>query len=157
MTDLITHNLTHHIGVSNFSLDQLNTLLNNTAHPPAAHQLKDLNPTSPQNDWLAWHETAGIHVTASAPLASSKTSPYYNSAAQLLLETSVLAKIARERNHCSSPAQVALAWALRRGTSVVPSSGRKEVISEHFAALECELMEEDMAKVDALGLVSEGA
>ena len=156
MTDLITQGLTHHIGVSNFPPIQLEALLNNTAHPPAAHQIDDLNPISPQTDWLAWHEAAGIHVTASAPLASSKNSPHYNSAANLLLETSVLAKIARER-HCSSPAQVALAWALRRGTSVVPSSGHREGISEHFAALECELPEEDALKVDALGLVSQGA
>lgn len=157
MTYLITQKLTHHIGISSFSPSQLETLLNNTSHPPAAHQLKDLNPTSPQTDRLAWHEAAGIHVTSSAPLASSKTSPYYNSAAQLLLGTSVLARIARERSHCSSPAQVALAWALRRGTSAVSSSGQKEVISEHFAALGCELLEEDIARIDALGLVSEGA
>lgn len=156
MTDLITLGLTNHIGVSNFSPIQLETLLNATAHPPATHQIKDLNPSSPQKDWLAWHDTRGIHVTASSPLAVPKNSPRYGSAAQTLLETAVLTKIARERS-CSEPAQVALAWGLRRGTSVVPSSGQRERISEYFAALECELLEEDLPRVDALGLVSDGA
>jgi len=38
---------------------------------------------------------------------------------------------------------------------VLPSSGVKEKIGEFFGALECELMEEDLGKVDALGLVGE--
>lgn len=66
-----------------------------------------------------------------------------------------MAKIARERG-CESTAQVALAWGLRRGTSVLPSSGEKGRIGEFFGALECELMEEDLGRVDALGLVGEG-
>jgi alcohol dehydrogenase (NADP+) len=155
MTSLIPLNLTHHIGISNFSPTALLTLLSNTSHQPASHQLATLNPSSPQKDSLAWHEARGIHVTASSPLTTgSKNSQRYSSASQLLLETSVLAKIAHERA-CASPAQVALAWGLRRGTSVLPSSGVKEKIGEFFGALECELMEEDLGKVDALGLVGE--
>jgi alcohol dehydrogenase (NADP+) len=156
MTSLIPLNLTHHIGLSNFPQPALSTLLNTTTtHQPATHQLASLHPSSPQKDFIAWHETRGIHVTASAPLsASSKNSRRYSSASQLLLETSVLAKIARERG-CASPAQVALAWGLRRGTSVLPSSGVKDRIGEFFGALECELMEEDLGRVDALGLVGE--
>jgi alcohol dehydrogenase (NADP+) len=156
MTSLIPLNLTHHIGLSNFPPTALSTLLNATTHQPATHQLATLHPSSPQKDFLAWHEARGIHVTASSPLStSSRNSQRYSSASQVLLETSVLAKITRERG-CESTAQVALAWGLRRGTSVLPSSGERGRIGEFFRALECELMEEDLGRVDALGLVGEG-
>jgi alcohol dehydrogenase (NADP+) len=156
MAALIPLTLTRHIGLSNFPPIALETLLNTTTHPPATHQLNNLNPSSPQKDFLAWHEERGIHVTASSPLSTiPKNSERYNMASQVLLETSVLAKIARERG-CSSPAQVALAWGLGRGTSVVvPSGGVRERIEEFWAALECEVSDEDLGKVDALGLVGE--
>jgi len=154
MTTLIPLNLTHHIGLANFPPPALETLLNATSHPPATHQLTNLNPSSPQPDFLAFHQDRGIHVTASSPLTSSRISRRYNTAAQVLLETSVLARIARERG-CSSPAQVALAWGLRRGTSVLPSGGEKGRIEEFFGAIECEILEEDLARVDALGFVGE--
>jgi alcohol dehydrogenase (NADP+) len=156
MAALIPLALTHHIGLSDFPPIALETLLNTTTHLPATHQLANLNPSSQQKDFLAWHAERGIHVTASSPLTTApKKSERYNTASQMLLETSVLAKIARERG-CSSPAQVALAWGLRMGTSVVvPSGGVKERIEEFWGALECELLEEDLARVDALGLVGE--
>jgi alcohol dehydrogenase (NADP+) len=154
MTSLIPLALTHHIGLSNFPPTALENLLNTTTHPPATHQLNNLNPSSPRKDFLAFHEERGIHVTASSPLAGSKNSQRPSSAAEMLLEASVLAKIARERS-CSSPAQVSLAWGLMKGTSVLPSSGVKEKIGELFGALECELSEEDLGRVDALGLVGE--
>ena len=154
MTSLIPLALTHHIGLSNFPPTALENLLNITSHPPATHQLNNLNPSSPRKDFLAFHEERGIHVTASSPLTGSRNSQRSSAAAEMLLEASVLAKIARERS-CSSPAQVALAWGLRKGTSVLPSSGVKEKIGELFGALECELSEEDSGRVDALGLVGE--
>ena len=52
MTELVRAGKTRHIGVSNFSPAQLETLLNHTSHPPAVHQM-ELHPYLQQRDWIA--------------------------------------------------------------------------------------------------------
>lgn len=146
MTSLIPSGQTRHIGISNFSPHQLETLLNNTSHPPAVHQM-ELHPYLQQRDWLAWHEAHGIHVTGYSPFAGSNPT-YDPGEPPQLLHNEVLTTIGGKRD-CTS-AQVALAWGLHRGTSVIPKSSHRERISENFGALECELEDEDYERVDDL-------
>jgi len=137
-----------HIGVSNFSPAQLEKLLNETSHKPAVHQM-ELHPYLQQNDWVAFHEKHGIHVTAYSPLAG--TNPTYDDGAPpQLLHNKQVAKIAKARN-CSSNAQVALAWALSRGTSAIPKSAHAARIEENFASQHCDLQSEDYDVLAALG------
>jgi alcohol dehydrogenase (NADP+) len=146
MTELVLKSKTRHIGVSNFSPAQLETLLNHTSHPPAVHQM-ELHPYLQQRDWLAWHEAHGIHVTGYSPFAG--TNPTYTPGEPpQLLKNEVIATIAEKRN--CTPAQVALAWGMHRGTSVIPKSSHHKWISENYAALECELTDADFARVDEL-------
>lgn len=146
MVELVKKGKTRHIGVANFSPEQLEQLLVHTSHPPAVHQM-ELHPYLPQRDWLAWHEEHGIHVTAYSPFAG--TNPTYSPGdLPHLLENEVLATIA-EKRECTS-AQVALQWGLHRGTSVIPKSSHKKWISENFAALKCELKDDDIDRVDEL-------
>lgn len=146
MSELVRKGKARHIGVSNFSPEQLETLLNHTSHPPAVHQM-ELHPYLPQRDWIAWHEEHGIHVTAYSPFAG--TNPTYNPGEPpQLLENEVLKNIAAERD--CTPAQVALVWGLRRGTSVIPKSSHADRITENFAALKCEVKDEDFDRVDNL-------
>ena len=141
-----------HIGISNFSPAQLDTLLNSTTHKPFAHQM-ELHPYLQQNDWLAYHDTHGIHVTAYSPLAG--TNPTYDSnkpadkAPPELLGSKAVKKIAEKRG-CTT-AQVALAWGMSRGTSVIPKSSHKARIEENFGSEECELEDGDYDVLAKLG------
>ncbi|EME85256.1 uncharacterized protein MYCFIDRAFT_133562 [Pseudocercospora fijiensis CIRAD86] len=148
MTKLQQSGKARHIGVCNFSPDQLTSLLNKTSVPPQVHQM-ELHPYLPQTTWLNFHSRHKIHVTAYSPLAG--TNPTYKDPPppDPLLKNKILHKIAKKRN--CTPAQVALQWGMARGTSVIPKSIHKDYITENFQALECGLKKKDLEKIDRLG------
>ena len=142
MAQLVQSGKTRRIGISNFSAAQLETLLNSTTHVPYAHQM-ELHPYLQQSDWLAFHEAHGIHVTAYSPLGGTNPT-YHQKSGDLpppLLENKAVAKIAKRHN--ATAAQVALAWGLSRGTSVIPKSAHAERITENFASQHVELDDHD--------------
>ena len=61
----------------------------------------------------------------------------------------VVKEIADDRD-CTS-AQVAIAWGLSRGTSVIPKSSHAKYIHENFWSLDCILDEDDFEKIEELG------
>lgn len=92
----------------------------------------------PQAEWIDYHQTYAIHVTAYSPLGNSN--PTYKPGDDEivpLLKNPTLNKIAEERG-CTA-AQVALKWGLTRRTSIIPKSTHIERIKEDFEATECEL------------------
>ena len=141
-----------HIGVSNFSPYQLQQLLQQTAISPAVHQF-ELHPYLQQVEFVEWHKANGIDVTAYSPLAN--LNPTYGSpgeskdAPPSLLVSQDITKIAKERG-CTN-AQVALAWGMGRGHSVIPKSQHADRIKENFASVNCKLEEEDYATIEELG------
>ena len=144
---LLEKGKTRHIGVSNFSPDQLKDLLNHTSQPPSVHQF-ELHPYLQQNEWIEWHKEHGIHVTAYSPLAG--TNPTYSPGdPEPLLKNSVMKKLAEKRGY--SVAQLALAWGMQRGTSVIPKSAHKEYVVQNFESLKVDLKKKDIKKIDALG------
>jgi len=52
--------------------------------------------------------------------------------------------------HGATPGQVLIAWALQRGTAVIPKSTNEGRLRENFEAQELELTEADMASIAAL-------
>ncbi|MBO9718527.1 MAG: aldo/keto reductase, partial [Pseudoxanthomonas sp.] len=52
--------------------------------------------------------------------------------------------------HDATPAQVALAWALRQGFSVIPSSTKRANLESNLEALDLHLDEADMARIAGL-------
>ena len=141
-----------HIGVSNFSPSQLDALLDATPdNTPYAHQM-ELHPYLPQVDYVAWHQKHNIHVTAYSPFGN--TNPTYGlsrkekaaSAVPSLLETPLLAQIAKD--HDCTPAQVALAFGIQRGTSVIPKSSHQDHIEENFGAEHCQISSADIEALE---------
>ncbi|KAK3114942.1 hypothetical protein LTR53_006209 [Teratosphaeriaceae sp. CCFEE 6253] len=144
---LLAQGKTRHIGVSNFDPEQLEDLLNHTSHVPSVHQM-ELHPYLPQTEWIAFHKKHGIHVTAYSPFAG--TNPTYTwGDLEPLIQNPVLKAIADKRS--CTPAQVALAWGMGRGTSVIPKSQHKAYIEENFGSLGCVLKRGDVEEIDALG------
>ncbi|KAI5246569.1 aldehyde reductase [Aureobasidium subglaciale] len=150
MIKLVQSGKARRIGISNFSPDQLDTLLNHTTHLPYAHQM-ELHPYLPQDDWIQYHTMRGIQVTAYSPLGG--TNPTYHRKSKnmppLLLENKAMAKIAEKHN--STLAAVALAWGMSRGTSVIPKSAHAERIDENLASRHIELDSDDQIAIAKLG------
>ena len=152
MEALLPTGKVRNIGVSNFSPHQLNELIVNAKIKPAVHQF-ELHPYLQQTDWVEWHHQHGISVTAYSPLAN--LNPIYDSPGQdvklppSLLKDKKISDIAEARG-CTN-AQVALAWGMGRGTSVIPKSQHTDRIKENYDSMKCELKDEDYKAMKAVG------
>lgn len=125
-------------GVSNFDMDDMHELLA-VAEParPATNQvLYNLARRGIEFDLLRWSQVQGIAVMAYSPLDEGR-----------LLGHPALAEIAA--THRATPAQIALAFLLRRqGVIAIPKSGSPERVRENHRAAEIRLDAEDLAALD---------
>lgn len=129
--------LTRQIGVSNFTTGLLAQAIDRIGRGAIATNQVELSPYL-QNRTLADYARAqGIHITSYMTLAYGK-----------VLQDPLLQAIAAR--HDATPAQVALAWALRQGYSVIPSSTCRANLAGNLKALELVLDDADMAAIAAL-------
>lgn len=150
MTKLLHTGRVRHIGVSNFSPAQMESLIAHSAIKPFAHQM-ELHPYLQQTAWVQWHQAHGIHVTAYSPLGNMN--PTYGDPEKgdvpAMLKNKDVEKIA-ERRGCT-PATLVLAWGMSRGTSVIPKSQHAERIAENYEARKVDLRYEDLKGIEELG------
>ena len=140
--------LSRNLGVSNFNVRLLEELLTSAAVRPAANQV-EMHPHLPQSDLLAFCRGAGVVVTAYSPLGSPDRPPQLmNENEPPLLEHAVIAEIATK--HTASPAQVLVAWAVQRGTSVIPKSVNPERMAQNLAAVDLALDAGDMERIASI-------
>ncbi len=52
--------------------------------------------------------------------------------------------------HQATPAQVAIAWGIQRGTAVIPKSVKKDRILENFEATNLRLDGDDISQINSL-------
>ena len=104
------------IGLSDVTLDQLREIVAAARIKPAVAQV-ECHPYFPQWDLLEFCRENGIAVQAGAPLGHGLDPK--------VLDDPVIAAIA-QRVH-KTPAQVALAWAVQRGTAFLVTSRRLPV------------------------------
>lgn len=140
--------LVQHLGVSNFSARKIEALAADARYPIAVNQV-ELHPYLAQNDLLARCKAAGVHVTAYSPLGSPDRPDVLKKPTDpnLLTHPALQAVAAKHRK---SPAQVLLAWAIARGTSVIPKSVTPRRLVENLAAASLDLDAADMAAIAAL-------
>src|SRR5580704_5742949 len=109
------------IGLSDITLEKLQEIVAAARIKPAAIQVES-HPYLPEWDLLDFCRKHGIVVQAFAALGhASKPN---------LLEDPVLNSIAQEAR--KTPAQVALAWAVQRGTAFLTTSTKPQRIRESF-------------------------
>lgn len=148
MESTVDAGLARHIGVSNFSAAKLATIGADARMQPAVNQV-ELHPYLAQRELLAYCAERSIHVTAYSPLGSSdRPGSMQRADDPVLLEDPALLAVAERVG--ATPAQVLIAWALARGTSVIPKSTRPERLRENLAADALELSVEDLAALDKL-------
>ena len=150
MISLKNKNLTKHIGVSNFSIKKINQITEDTGVLPAVLQL-EMHPFLQQKQLLNFANEKGIFLTAFCPLGSAdRPANRISEGEPKLFENQIIAKIAAETGF--SPAQIMLAWAVNRGTSVIPKSVNPQRLKENLLAADIELSCGDMQKLDELDL-----
>ncbi|WP_353193581.1 2,5-didehydrogluconate reductase DkgB [Pandoraea pnomenusa] len=137
LADAKARGLTRQIGVSNFNIDLTKQAIAAVGKENIATNQIELSPYLQNQKLVAFLAQAEIRVTSYMTLGYGK-----------VLGDPVIGEIARR--HRATPAQVALAWALQRGFSVIPSSTRRENLASNLLAQTLRLTDDDMARIGAL-------
>jgi 2,5-diketo-D-gluconate reductase A len=125
------------IGVSNFTVEALQEIIDETGVVPAINQV-ETHPYLAQPELRAFHADKGILHESWSPLGSGKG----------LLEDPVLLDIASKRE--ATPGQVVLAWHLALGNVVIPKTVTESRIAENWGSLDVKLTDEDVEAINAL-------
>jgi alcohol dehydrogenase (NADP+) len=145
MENAVQQKLCRHIGVSNFGIRKLLDLSAVARIKPEVNQV-ELHPYLPQRELVETCEAQGVHVTAYSPLGSpDRPAGLKKANAPVLLDDPIIASVARAKG--ITPAQVLLAWALGRNTSVIPKSVNVERMRTNLAAAEITLTDEDLLHI----------
>jgi len=127
------------IGVSNFEIEHLERLANETDIIPALNQV-ELHPEFPQEELRAYHDSHGILTESWGPLGQSKG----------LLDDARVIEIAKKNGR--TPAQVVLRWHIQVGNVVIPKSVTPHRIEENIDIFDFELDETDMETIAQLNV-----
>ncbi|MBA4849602.1 aldo/keto reductase [Emticicia sp. BO119] len=146
--DLKEKGLAKHIGVSNFSIQKISQLRDEVGVLPEALQV-ELQPFHQQKPLVEFTRQNNIAITGFCPLGSadrpaSRVSPNEPK----LFENKTILNIAQEKG--CSPAQVMLAWAVNRGTSVIPKSVNPTRLKENLEAADIVLSAGQMDRMSQL-------
>jgi 2,5-diketo-D-gluconate reductase A len=126
---------TRAVGVSNYSLAQIDRLIKATGEAPAVNQIT-WSPGRYDAAVLAGHQERGVAVEGYSPLKRTN------------LASPVLTEIAAA--HDATAAQVVLRWDLEHGVTVLVKSAQPERIAANIDLLRFSLSPDEVARVDAL-------
>jgi 2,5-diketo-D-gluconate reductase A len=124
------------IGVANFNIHHLETLLESASIVPALNQV-ELNPTFQQAELRAFNAKHGIATEAWAPLGRAK-----------ILDNPVLVELAEA--HKKSAAQIVIRWHLQIGNLVIPKSSNPDRLAENLDVFNFSLSDNDMNAIAAM-------
>jgi alcohol dehydrogenase (NADP+) len=140
--------LCRNIGVCNFSVKKLKSLLAECRIKPAANQV-ECHPFLPQTDLFQFCENERIQPVAYSPLGSGdRPERMRGESDPNLFSNSIIARIADERQ--ISTGQVILAWAVTRGSAAIPKSSNPGRLAENLAVGSTELTQDEMAAIDGI-------
>jgi diketogulonate reductase-like aldo/keto reductase len=123
-------------GVSNFDTDDMDALLTAGGEACATNQiLYNVTRRGPEFEVIPWMRERGIPVMAYSPVEQGR------------LPRGALAQVGVALG--ASPAQVALAWAIRDGAIAIPKAGTVAHVLENRAAADLTLGPEHLAILDA--------
>ncbi|MEW9798338.1 2,5-didehydrogluconate reductase DkgB [Alteromonas sp. CYL-A6] len=129
--------LTRHIGVSNFTIDQMKQAQAILGDGEIFTNQIELHPFMQNRSVVDTCRSLGIGVTAYMPFAVGK-----------ILNDDTLNAIAQQHN--ASPAQVVLAWLEHKNIHAIPSSTSRAHIQENAAYQRVSLTADEIARIDDL-------
>jgi diketogulonate reductase-like aldo/keto reductase len=124
------------IGVSNFMVQHLQRLSDETGVTPSVNQI-ELHPRFQQTELREFHAANGIATESWSPLGQGT-----------LIADETLAAIGRK--YGKTPAQVILRWHLDNGLVVIPKSVTPSRMRENIDVFDFNLDAEDMRVIEAL-------
>jgi diketogulonate reductase-like aldo/keto reductase len=124
------------IGVSNFSIEEVDAVLELGGARPVMNQVQ-FSAFEYRAGLLAACRERGLELTAYSSLGTGRH-----------LDDPTVAAVAERVGR--TPAQVLLRWCLEKGTFVIPKSTHRERIEENGALFDFSLSEADLAALDAL-------
>ena len=124
------------IGVSNFQVNHLRRLAQETDVVPAVNQI-EVHPYLLNSEVRAYGAEHGIVTEAWSPIAQGG-----------VLGDPTITTIAARLDR--TPAQVTLRWHVQRGDIIFPKSTTPSRIQENFEIFDFELTEDDMVAISAL-------
>ena len=133
------------IGVSNFMVEHLTTLLEHATVRPAVNQI-ECHPYFAQPDVQDFDAEHGILTQAWSPIGGITF--YRDGSHGSTLDDPVIADTASA--HAKTPAQVMLRWGLQHCRSVIPKSTKRSRITENINVFDFELSTDEMAAIDGL-------
>ena len=142
---LLTDGKVRAIGVSNFMVEHLTTLLDRSKVVPAVNQI-EVHPYFAQREVQEFGHAHGILTQAWSPIGGITF--YRDGSRGSTLDDPVIGAIARA--HGKSPAQVMLRWGLQEGRSVIPKSTKPARIAENIDVFDFELTTEEITAIDGL-------
>jgi 2,5-diketo-D-gluconate reductase B len=129
--------LTRLIGVSNFTVALMEQVIDAVGADNIATNQVEIHPFLQNRKLVEFAQRRGIHLTAYMPLAYGK-----------VMQEEVIRRIADR--HDATSAQVSLAWLLRQGFAVIPSSTRRANLESNLAAQRLNLSVAEAAEIGSL-------
>jgi 2,5-diketo-D-gluconate reductase A len=123
------------IGVSNFTEQHLQRIIDETGEAPAVNQV-EMHPYFQQRSLRSFHDRHGIVTQAWSPLGGSFVK---------LREEPVLATLAKK--HGRTPSEIVLAWHVSCAVSFIPKATSPKHLADNMAAFQVKL---DKADLEAL-------
>ena len=128
--------LARSIGVSNFSVEELDAVLELGGEAPVVNQVQ-FSPFEFRRNLLEGSERRQIALEAYSPLGTGRH-----------LDNPSVARIAERLGR--TPAQVLIRWAVQRDLIVLPKSTHRERIEANAQVFDFQLTDEDMRALDGL-------
>ncbi|NHN47711.1 aldo/keto reductase [Halostella sp. JP-L12] len=134
MNELQEAGSVEHVGVSNFSAEQLEEAIAASATPVVTDQM-EYHPYNEQTDLLSFCIEEDVLLTAYSPLGKGK-----------IVDDETLAEIGERYD--KTPSQVALRWLLQQeNVAAIPKASSEEHLRENAAVFDFELTNEEMEAV----------
>jgi diketogulonate reductase-like aldo/keto reductase len=133
---LYEENRVKSIGVSNYTIEHLEKLLEETSIIPAVNQV-EFSPFLYQKDLLEYCKEKNIQLEAYSPLTRAHK-----------LDNHLLKKLSQK--YSKTPAQVLLRWIIQHNIIPIPKSSSKNHIKENAKVFNFTIEENDMKKLNDL-------
>ncbi len=136
LADLVGDGKVKSVGVSNFTIEQLDEVLSVSEVPITVNQV-EFHPWLFQEDLLEFCEDNGVVLEAYAPVARGR-----------FFDDVVVQELSEK--YGKTPPQIVLRWEIQKGVVPLPRSSDKEHIRENFEVFDWKLETGDVEKIDKI-------